>query len=158
MVKSAGPTPDHPESDRGPESDRVPELNIQPSDEKRSRAKFWPKLRKNMARIPFAQDVCAVWFCATDDETPVSVKATLWAALAYFVLPIDAVADFLPIVGFTDDAAVLALVLSRLGSAIRPAHRDKAAAILTQGVGVAAPYAGSEADPAEPQSSPLRQA
>lgn len=142
----------------GAKSDQVPELSIKAADETSSRTKFWPKLRKNLARIPFAQDICAVWFCATDEDTPVSVKATLWAALAYFILPIDAVADFLPIVGFTDDAAVLALVLNRLGSAIRPAHRDKAAAILTQGVGVAAPYARSEADPAEPRSSPLRQA
>ena len=44
-------------------------------------------------------------------ETPAAAKATIVGALAYFILPIDAVADFLPGIGFTDDLGVLAAAL-----------------------------------------------
>ncbi|NTW82204.1 MAG: DUF1232 domain-containing protein [Chlorobiaceae bacterium] len=36
------------------------------------------------------------------------------AALVYFVSPVDAISDFLPVIGFTDDAAVLLAVLSSI--------------------------------------------
>ena len=44
-------------------------------------------------------------------ETPRAAKATIVGALAYFILPLDAVADFLPGVGFTDDLGVIAAAL-----------------------------------------------
>jgi uncharacterized membrane protein YkvA (DUF1232 family) len=34
----------------------------------------------------------------------------------YFLNPIDAVADFLPFIGFSDDVAVIALAIARLKS------------------------------------------
>ena len=71
-------------------------------------AKFWRKLRGVVARIPFAEDLLAAYYCAFDRATPLHVKATLVGAIAYFVLPVDAIPDVLPVIGFTDDAAVLA--------------------------------------------------
>ena len=43
----------------------------------------------------------------TDPATDRKVKLTLVAALAYFVMPFDIIPDILPIMGFTDDAAVI---------------------------------------------------
>ena len=60
------------------------------------------------AHIPFAEELLAAYYCAFDRDTPLQVKATLVGALAYFVLPVDAIPDVLPVIGFTDDAAVLA--------------------------------------------------
>ena len=54
------------------------------------------------------------------------MKATLVAAIAYFVLPVDAIPDVLPVIGFTDDAAVLATAIKLVAGNIRPAHRDAA--------------------------------
>jgi len=54
------------------------------------------------------------------------VRMTLLGALAYFVLPADAVPDFLPVLGFTDDAAVLATAMKVVIAAIRPEHREAA--------------------------------
>jgi uncharacterized membrane protein YkvA (DUF1232 family) len=54
------------------------------------------------------------------------VKATLVAAIAYFVLPVDAIPDVLPVIGFSDDAAVLAAAIKLVAGNIRPAHRDTA--------------------------------
>ncbi|RNM19035.1 DUF1232 domain-containing protein, partial [Dickeya undicola] len=45
-------------------------------------------------------------------DTPIWAKTTIYASLAYFVLPIDAIPDAIPVVGYTDDLAVLATALA----------------------------------------------
>ena len=90
------------------------------------RRDFWRKLRGVAARIPFAEDALAAYYCAFDRETPLPVKATLVGALAYFVLPADAIPDVMPVFGFTDDAAVLATAIKLVASHIRPEHREAA--------------------------------
>ncbi len=87
---------------------------------------FWRKLGRVAARIPFAADLLAAYYCAFDNETPLRVKAVLLGALAYFVLPIDAIPDMLPVLGFTDDAAVLATALKLMSDHITPLHRASA--------------------------------
>ena len=90
------------------------------------RRNFWRKLRAAFAHIPFAEDLLAAYYCAFDHATPLHVKGALIGALAYFVLPVDAIPDILPAIGFTDDAAVLAGTLKLVASHIRPDHRDAA--------------------------------
>src|ERR1700742_2625183 len=80
-------------------------------DEDTVRREFWRKLRRFAARLPFAEDLLAAYYCALDRDTPMQVKAALFGALAYFVLPFDAIPDMLPVLGFADDAAVLATAL-----------------------------------------------
>jgi uncharacterized membrane protein YkvA (DUF1232 family) len=87
---------------------------------------FWRKTRAVAARLPFADELLAAYYCALDRDTPLPVKASLIGALAYFVLPVDAMPDVLPALGFTDDAAVLATAVKLVASHIRPAHRDMA--------------------------------
>lgn len=87
---------------------------------------FWRKLTTVAAGIPFAEDVLAAYYCAFDRDTPLQVKATLVGAIAYFLLPLDAIPDVLPVLGFTDDAAVLATAIKLVSSSIRPAHKDAA--------------------------------
>ena len=48
---------------------------------------------------------------AADDTLPRGVRVRLWLGLGYLLLPIDLVPDFLPVLGYADDAVVLALVL-----------------------------------------------
>jgi len=83
---------------------------------------FWGKLRRVAAGLPFAQDLLAAYYCAFDYDTPVQVKAALLAALAYFVMPFDVMPDVVPLLGFTDDAAVLAAAIRLVASAMRPEH------------------------------------
>ena len=64
-----------------------------------------------------------------------SVKAAIIGALAYFVLPFDAIPDMLPVVGFTDDAAVLATAIRLVATHITPVHRGAARAKLARGLG-----------------------
>ena len=96
------------------------------SDDGALRRSFWRKTRRVAAQIPFAEDLLAAYYCAFDRDTPLQVKATLVGAIAYFVLPIDAIPDVLPVLGFTDDAAVLATAIKLVAGHILPVHRDAA--------------------------------
>ncbi len=100
------------------------------TDEGRVRARFWRKLRSVASRIPFAEDAAAAYYCALDSRTPAHVRAMTFGALAYFVLPADAIPDIFIGIGFTDDAAVLATALNMLAAHITPAHRTAARAAL----------------------------
>ena len=84
---------------------------------------FWKKLRRVLARIPFAEDLVAAYYCATDRETPAYVRAVLLGAVAYFILPVDMVPDVLAGLGFTDDASVLAAAIAAVGRHLQPKHR-----------------------------------
>jgi uncharacterized membrane protein YkvA (DUF1232 family) len=95
-------------------------------DEAQFRRDFWRKLRRLAARIPFAEDLIAAHYCAFDRQTPLHVKAALVGALAYFVLPADIIPDVLPVIGYTDDAAVLAGAIKLVSSHITSDHRDAA--------------------------------
>jgi uncharacterized membrane protein YkvA (DUF1232 family) len=101
-------------------------------DEARLRREFWGKARRVAARLPFAEDLLAAYYCAFDQATPLHVKASLVGALAYFVLPFDFIPDMLPVLGYTDDAAVLLTALRMVSGYMLPAHRDAARAALAR--------------------------
>jgi uncharacterized membrane protein YkvA (DUF1232 family) len=94
------------------------------------RRRFWIKFRRVVAKLPFAEDLLSAYYCAFDKETPRHVQAALVGAIAYFVLPFDFIPDMLPVLGFTDDAAVLATAIRMVAAHIKPEHRDAARAAL----------------------------
>jgi len=95
-------------------------------DEASVREGFWRKLQQFAAKLPIAEDLLTAYYCAFDRNTPNHVRAALVGALAYFVLPFDVMPDLLPIIGFSDDAAVLAGAIRLVWVHIQPAHRDAA--------------------------------
>jgi uncharacterized membrane protein YkvA (DUF1232 family) len=97
------------------------------------RRQFWTKFKQVVAKLPFAEDLLAAYYCAFDRETPRHVQAALLGAIAYFVLPFDFMPDVLPILGFTDDAAVLATAIRMVATHITPEHREAARAALKRG-------------------------
>jgi uncharacterized membrane protein YkvA (DUF1232 family) len=62
------------------------------------------------------------------------VQIALMGAIAYFILPFDFVPDMMPVLGFTDDAAVLATALRMVATHITPDHRAAARATLQRGL------------------------
>lgn len=97
------------------------------------RKRFCAAFKRVAARLPFAEDLLAAYYCAFDRKTPGHVQAALLGALAYFILPFDVVPDMLPLLGFTDDAAVLAAAVRLVAEHIRPAHREAAREALARG-------------------------
>lgn len=102
------------------------------ADEHKVRAGFWRKLGSVASRVPFTEDAAAAYYCALDSRTPTRVRAMIFGALAYFLLPTDAVPDIFLGLGFTDDAAVLATALNMLAGHISPTHRTAAKAALAR--------------------------
>ncbi len=101
-------------------------------DEAIVRKDFWSKLQRFAAKLPFAEDLLTAYYCAFDRNTPNHVRAVLLGALAYFILPLDFLPDVLPIVGFTDDAALIAGAIRLIWVHITPDHRDAARQALTR--------------------------
>jgi len=87
---------------------------------------LWDKVRRNLPRLPFAEEAVASYHCAMDPRTPATAKAILLGALAYFISPVDLCPDVLAVVGFTDDAAVLAAAIAAVRRHIMPDHYQKA--------------------------------
>jgi uncharacterized membrane protein YkvA (DUF1232 family) len=54
---------------------------------------------------------------AVDDSLPRGVRVRLWLLLGYLALPVDLVPDFVPVLGYADDAVVVALVLRSVARA-----------------------------------------
>lgn len=90
------------------------------------RKKFWSVVRKAARQMPIIEDVVAAYYCAFDPETPVKVRLTLIGALAYFVLPLDAIPDMIFGLGFADDIALLTYVIKTVHSNITDTHRLRA--------------------------------
>jgi uncharacterized membrane protein YkvA (DUF1232 family) len=94
------------------------------------RKRFWAKFKRVAARLPFAEDLLSAYYCAFDLTTPRHVQAALLGAIAYFILPFDFIPDMLPVLGFTDDAAVLATAIRLVAAHITVEHREAARARL----------------------------
>lgn len=99
-------------------------------NERKVRRRFWIKVRRTLGRVPFMDDAVAAYFCAMDKGTPVRVKAVLLAALAYFIMPVDMIPDFILGLGYTDDAAVMFAAIRSVRRHITDDHRERAAKAL----------------------------
>jgi uncharacterized membrane protein YkvA (DUF1232 family) len=95
-------------------------------DQARVQSGFWPKLKRVARRVPFVDELLAAYYCTVDPKTPLQAKAILMGALAYFVLPIDVIPDFIAGFGFTDDATVLYAAIRSVARHITDDHRAKA--------------------------------
>ncbi len=70
--------------------------------------------------------VLMLYFLIADKTIPIKVRLAFVAALGYFILPADLVADFLPVIGYTDDMALLTFVIGNATNYITPGIKEKA--------------------------------
>lgn len=96
------------------------------TNETKVRSSFWKTMAKAADKVPFVEELVASYYCALDPNTPTRVRAILLAALAYFVLPLDTIPDFIIGFGFTDDMAVLGAVIASIRGNIQEKHTDLA--------------------------------
>lgn len=104
------------------------------AQEKQVRAKFWSTAKRAARQIPFMDEVVAGYYCALDRDTPVRARMMLLGALAYFVMPADAIPDVFLGIGFTDDLAVLTAALAAVRAHVKPVHREAAREALSDPV------------------------
>jgi uncharacterized membrane protein YkvA (DUF1232 family) len=101
-----------------------------PSDSDYYERRFWAVVRRhayNWGRTLLVQ-ILTLYYCMVDPATPRKSKLIIAGALAYTVLPADLVPDLLPMVGWSDDAAMIAWAGYEVVSSVTAAHRERAAA------------------------------
>jgi uncharacterized membrane protein YkvA (DUF1232 family) len=70
--------------------------------------------------------VLLLYYVFIDPKVELKRKLTIAAALGYFIFPADAIPDFTPLIGFTDDFGVLIFALTQIFTSITPDTKEKA--------------------------------
>ena len=99
-----------------------------------SDSRFWEKLKKyaESAGESVLEPALKMYYSATDADTPAWAKTVMIGALGYFISPIDAIPDIVPLVGYSDDLGALAAALATTAAHIKEEHTYKAKKTLKQ--------------------------
>lgn len=89
---------------------------------------FWQKSKQfaRSAGEAVLEAGLKMYYAARDDNTPAWAKATMYSALGYFILPVDAIPDMVPVAGFSDDFGVLFAAAATTAAHITDEHVAKA--------------------------------
>jgi len=90
---------------------------------------FWSKLKHyaRSAGVEVVEKSLLLYYAAQEEKAPAWAKATIAGALGYFIVPLDAIADLTPAVGYADDLGVLALAIAAVATYINDDVRKKSA-------------------------------
>ena len=81
---------------------------------------FRPKIARFGKRIPFLREGIALFQMLGDPAVSRYKKIAAVGALAYFIFPVDVIVDVSPLIGFLDDAGIIALAVSHLEKELKP--------------------------------------
>jgi uncharacterized membrane protein YkvA (DUF1232 family) len=98
---------------------------------------FWEKVKKyaKAAGDNVLEPALRMYYSLQDKDTPVWAKTTIIGALGYFISPIDAIPDLLPVVGYTDDLGVLTAAIAVVAIHIKEEHKIKAKELIKKWFG-----------------------
>lgn len=99
---------------------------------------FWKKIERIAKKVgaTVLLPVFTLYYLLQDEKVSLQHKAYIVGALGYFILPIDLIPDgILPIIGFTDDIAVMTLVLKLVKDSITPEINARANARVSEIMG-----------------------
>lgn len=83
-------------------------------------------LKVFLKRFPALSSVVAFYFAYRDSVTPQRVKISVILGFCYVLFPLDLVPDFLPLLGWGDDALVVWACVRMLRPYVRSQHRKQA--------------------------------
>ncbi|WP_377703200.1 YkvA family protein [Pseudoduganella sp. UC29_71] len=95
---------------------------------------FWVKVKHyaKAAGEGVLTPALKMYYAATDADTPLWAKTAIYGALGYFISPIDAIPDIVPLAGYTDDLGVLTAAIAATAAHIKDEHVEKARTTLAQ--------------------------
>jgi uncharacterized membrane protein YkvA (DUF1232 family) len=67
-----------------------------------------------------------LYYAVQSPHTPKWAKRVIYGALGYFILPLDAIPDLAPLIGYTDDLSVMAAALATVAFYITPDVKTQA--------------------------------
>jgi uncharacterized membrane protein YkvA (DUF1232 family) len=93
-----------------------------------SEPQFWNKLRRivKQASSHLLYYALLLYYVMLDNKVTLNSKAMIVAALGYLILPLDALPDFIPALGLTDDLAALTMVYNKVKKSITAETEKKA--------------------------------
>ena len=100
--------------------------------------RFWKKVERVAKKVgaTVLLPVFTLYYMLQDDKVSLQHKAYIVGPLGYFILPIDLIPDgILPVIGFTDDIAVMTLVLKLVKDSITPEIKARANARVSEIIG-----------------------
>ncbi len=91
---------------------------------------FWDKLKNYAmgAGKEVVEKALLLYYAMQEEKAPAWAKATIAGALGYFIMPLDAIIDITPAVGYADDLGVLVLAIAAVTRYINDDVRAKTAA------------------------------
>ena len=92
----------------------IQNVDMESYAEEYSETGLWDKIRDNVSSIgmKLIYKALQLYYVAQSPDCPMKVKAGIYGALGYLISPIDFIPDVVPVVGYTDDAAAIALALA----------------------------------------------
>lgn len=95
---------------------------------------LWTKLRDfaRKAGTEVVEKVLTLYETLKDDDTPKWAKGTIISALGYFIAPVDAIPDLVPVVGFSDDLGALAVAIGIVAAHVKREHVERARETMQQ--------------------------
>lgn len=93
-----------------------------------SEESFWNKLQKygRKAGIKVIYAGLLLFYALREPGTPNWAKGVILGALGYFISPLDAIADFIPVAGYSDDMGMLLLALASVALFINDHVKEQA--------------------------------
>lgn len=88
-------------------------IDLKKYEKNYSEAGLWGKIKHQAGSIGIRliYEAVQLYYVTRAPHCPPMVKAGIYGALGYLISPIDLIADMIPVIGYTDDAAVIALAL-----------------------------------------------
>lgn len=101
--------------------------------EKYSEKSFFEKITSviKKAGLTLIYKALQLYYVTENPNCPMKIKAAIFAALGYFISPIDIIPDITPFVGYSDDAGAIALALTLAHIYINDTVKQKAKDKLT---------------------------
>jgi uncharacterized membrane protein YkvA (DUF1232 family) len=95
-------------------------------------AGFWNKVKNHAKKAgkKVIVDALILYFALQDDDTPAWAKSVIIGALGYLITPIDLIPDFKPVIGYSDDAMILAMALAAVAVHVKDQHIRQAHDVL----------------------------
>lgn len=103
------------------------------SEQHYSETGFWDKLKQYAltAGKELVEKALWLYYAAQDPSTPAWAKSVMYGALGYFILPLDAIPDLTPLIGYSDDLGVLAAALAAVSMYLTDEVKQQARQKLT---------------------------